>query len=462
MPFSDLLNWNTNKNKNIMPNKTKKILVEILRVLLGLLFIFSGFVKAIDPLGSAYKFHDYFTAFHLPWMESLTLPASFILSAFEFSLGVCILLGAYRKITSFFILVFMLVMTTLTLYLAISNPVTDCGCFGDAIILSNWETFFKNIPLLAAAIVIFIWHKDITPVLTPKSTWIGVLFSSLFIIGISFYCYFNLPILDFRPYKIGANIPQQMEIPEGAPHDEYKKIYIYEKDGVKKEFTIDNYPANDSSWVFVDAEIKLIKKGYVPKIHDFTITTSSDSDITDIILADTSYTFLLIAYKLEKASDSNVDKINEVFDYAQMYGYNFLCLTSSGSEEISEWIAYMGAEYSICSTDEITLKTIIRSNPGLLLLKSGTIINKWHHRNIPQEDKLSVPLSDSKLGKIPPNRDKQKVFFCTLWFLIPLGIIFLLDYLIYRRKMTSTPESPKRDFQESASKSPLEDLGVGN
>ncbi|MCL2650972.1 MAG: DoxX family protein [Candidatus Azobacteroides sp.] len=423
-----------NRNNNTMPNKAKKILVEVFRVLLGLLFIFSGFVKAVDPLGSAYKFHEYFTAFGMPFMEPLTLPASFILSAFEFSLGVCILLGAYRKATSFSILAFMLVMTPLTLYLAIANPVSDCGCFGDALVISNWETFFKNIFLLAAAIVVYMWSKYITPVLTRKSTWLGVLFSYIFIFGISFYCYLNLPVLDFRPYRTGANIPQLMEIPEGASHDEYKKIYIYEKDGVKKEFTIDNYPANDSLWKFVDAEIKLVRKGYVPPIHDFTITTLDGVDITDVVLTDTSYTFLLISPKLEKANDTNVDKINDIFDYSKIFGYQFYCLTASSSNEITGWIENTGADYPICVTDETTLRTIIRSNPGLLLLKSGTIINKWHHRNIPAGEKLSKPLSESKSEQIPPNRDKQKVIACALWLIIPLSMLYLFDYLIYRRK----------------------------
>jgi len=417
-----------------MQNKAKKILVEVLRVLLGLLFIFSGFVKAVDPLGSAYKFHDYFTAFGMPFMEPLTLPASFILSAVEFSLGVFILLGAYRKVTSFLILAFMLVMTPLTFYLAIANPVTDCGCFGDALVITNWETFYKNIFLLAAAIVVFIWNRYITPILSQKSIWLGATYTYMFIIGVSFYCYLNLPILDFRPYKIGNNIPQLMKIPEGALHDIYKKIYIYEKDGVKKEFTIDNYPANDSSWVFVDAKTKLIRKGYVPPIHDFTITTLDGSEITDIVLADTSYTFLLISPKLGKADDTDVDKINDIFDYSQTFGYQFYCLTASGSKEIAEWIDDAGADYPIYITDETTLKTIIRSNPGLLLLKSGTIINKWHHRNIPHGEKLTKPLSESKLGQIPPNRDKQKIIACILWLIIPLGIICLSDYITYRRR----------------------------
>ena len=423
-----------NKNNYTMLDKVKKILVETLRILLGLLFIFSGFVKAVDPLGSAYKFHDYFAAFGMPWLEVLTLPSSFILSAVEFSLGVCILLGVYRKITTFFILALMLVMTPLTLYLAIANPVSDCGCFGDALILTNWETFFKNIPLLLAAVVLFIWHKRITPVLTKNTAWLGTLFSYLFIFGIAFYCYQNLPILDFRPYKVGANIPQLMEIPEGAPHNVYKSIYTYQKNGVQKEFTIDNYPANDSSWMFVDSKVELVKKGYEPPIHDLAITTLEGDEITDIILENASYSFLLISPGLEKANDTNLDKINELVEYAQNWGYPFYCLTASGFEEISRWIENTGINCEIYATDETTLKTIIRSNPGLLLLQSGTIINKWSHKNIPQGEELKKPLSENKVGQIPPNRDKQKVIFSALWLILPLCLIYLLDYLVYRRR----------------------------
>ncbi len=419
-----------------MQDKIKKIAVEFCRILVGALFVFSGFVKAIDPLGSAYKFHDYFNAFGMPWMDPFTLPMSFCLSAFEFSLGVLLLFGTYRNLTSFLVLAFMLFMTPLTLYLAIANPVSDCGCFGDALIITNWETFFKNIILLSAAVIIFLWRKKITPVYTHKLNWLSVLYTYIFIFGVSFYCYLNLPILDFRPYKIGADIPELTRIPEDAKHDKFETTFIYEKDGVEKEFSLENYPANDSTWKFVDSKTKLIEKGYIPPIHDFSITMQNGSEITDIVLSDTAYTFLLISQQFYKANDSDIDKINEVFDYAQMHDYGFYCLTASSSESISEWIEDMGAEYPICITDETTLKTIIRSNPGLLLLKSGTIINKWHHRNIPKDEELNLPLGKSQLGKIPPNTDKQKIMYSALFLIGPLLLIYIFDYFIYRRKKT--------------------------
>jgi hypothetical protein len=176
-----------------------------------------------------------------------------------------------------------------------------------------------------------------------------------------------------------------MKIPEGAETDVYETTFIYAKDGVEQAFTIDNYPKEDSGWSFVDSKSKLIKKGYEPPVHDFVITTEQGDDITDEILADENYTFLLIAHKLEKANDSHIDKINEIYDYAKQHGYNFICLTASIPSEIQRWKENTGAEYPFCTMDDITLKTIIRSNPGLLLIKKGTVLNKWPNGRIPKE-----------------------------------------------------------------------------
>lgn len=414
--------------------KTKKIIVEFCRILLGCIFVFSGFVKAVDPLGSAYKFQDYFTALGFEWFQFISLSLSFGLSAIEFSLGVCILTGVYRKFTAILTLLFMLVMTPLTLYLAIKNPVTDCGCFGDALIISNWETFCKNIVLLAAAVFLFLWHKKITSLFSNKAYSLVIGFTYVFILLISFYCYRNLPILDFRPYKIGANIPQLMVIPEGAPHDLYgDPVFIYEKNGEKKEFTLDNYPANDTTWKFVDQISHLIKKGYQPPIHDFTITMQNGEEITDVVLSDSSYTFLLVSTNLKKTNESNVDCINEIYDFCKEHGYQFYCITASTPDEIEYWKENAGAEYPICTTDLITLKTIIRSNPGLLLLKNGTILNKWHFRNIPSNEELTTPLEKSELGKIAPDNDTKELITVSLLLLIPLAIFYWGDYP-YRKK----------------------------
>jgi len=409
-----------------IPDKYKKIIVEGCRIILGLLFIFSGFVKAVDPFGFGYKIQDYLVAFNLDLFSPLALPASIFLSAFEFALGVCLLVGVYRQIIALFVLLFMCFMTPLTFYLALANPVTDCGCFGDAWVITNWETFYKNLFLLAAAIIVFLWKKQMTFLFSKKSHSLVVLFTSLFIVSTSLYCYAYLPILDFRPYKIGNNIIELMTIPDGEEMDEYETLFVYEKDGVKQEFTIENYPKGDSGWTFVDSESKLIKKGYEPPIHDFVITDEYGDDITEDVLLDTTYTFFLVSHKLEKASDSNIDKINEIYDYAKQNGYKFYCLTSSLPDEINNWKESTGAEYPFCTMDDITLKTIIRSNPGLVLIKDAIVINKWSDRKIPAEEDIISPLEESELGIIPVNHDVRKTIFLSLFLIIPLAFLYFL------------------------------------
>ena len=411
-------------------DKYKKWIVEICRIILGLVFIFSGFVKAVDPLGFTYKIQDYLLAFSLDFFSVLALPASVFLSSLEFILGVCLLAGVYRKLVSFLVMMLMCFMTPLTLYLAITNPVTDCGCFGDALVITNWETFYKNLVLLPASILVFVWYRQMTPLFSKRSRSLVALYTSLFIVGVSLYSYLCLPVLDFRPYKIGHNIIELMTIPEGAEMDEYETTFIYEKEGIQQEFSIDNYPKGDLGWNFVSAESKLIKKGYEPPIQDFVITDKNDDDITDLILSDTNYTFLLIAYNLGKARDLHIDKINEIYDYAKQHDYNFYGLTFSTPTEINEWKLNTGAEYPFYTVNDITLKTIIRSNPGLLLMKDASIINKWSDHNLPTDKDLILPLEESHLGVAPVNKDVRKVIFLVLLLIIPLTFLGIIDRFV--------------------------------
>jgi uncharacterized membrane protein YphA (DoxX/SURF4 family) len=425
-----------------MKIKLDKNIVEISRILLGIVFVFSGFVKAIDPWGSAYKILDYLVAFGLRSISFLDLFLSFALSAVEFGIGICLLLGVYRKNTTLLALIFMAIMTPLTLYLAIANPVTDCGCFGDALVLSNWATFFKNLVLLAAAIALINGYKLLTRFFSRKFNVVVMLWVYIFILGVSFFCYSYLPILDFRPYKIGVNIPRKMKMPENAEKPDYKTTLIYSKNGIKKEFTLEDYPKNDSTWVFVDSKSKLIKKGYELPIHDFTITTEDGEDITEHILTNPSYTFLLIAHKLDDASDTNISEINDIYDYSRIHGYEFYALTASLKGDIEEWISFTGAEYPFCTTDDITLKTIIRSNPGLLLLKNGTILNKWPGKSLPQN--LGKPIDKSSLGEIASNRGMFKVLLLMIFLWVPLAFLYLYDKFYAKKIQQNKKKREKR------------------
>ncbi len=414
----------------------EKMGVNACRFLLGITFIFSGFVKAVDPLGSYYKIQDYVTAFGIAeWIPAFVLLLfGIILASLEFSIGIFLFLGIRRLISSLLAMLLMIVMTPLTFYLAIANPVSDCGCFGDAWVLTNWQTFGKNVVLLAAAIIVFRRYKQIVRFITAKMEWLVSMYTLFFVFVLSFYCLANLPILDFRPYKIGTDIKAGMEIPEDAKPSVFETYFILEKDGKQKEFTLDNYP--DSTWTFVEARTVLKEKGYEPPIHDFSlIELSTGEDITDSVLAYKGYTFLLVAHRIEEADDGNIDLINEIYDYSVEHGYKFYALTSSSEEAIEEWCDQTGAEYPFCQVDDITLKTIIRSNPGLLLLKDGIILNKWADNQIPDEYALTDALDKLELGKQKPVNEWHTIGYVLLWFVIPLLLVIAVDILVVKRRM---------------------------
>jgi len=337
----------------------------------------------------------------------------------------------------------MILMTPLTLYLAIVNPISDCGCFGDVLVLSNWETFFKNVILLSVAIIVFLGHKQLTRLVSFKTDWMISLYSLVFIVLLAFYCLRHLPILDFRPYFIGANIPEGMAIPEGAKQSVYDTRFVMEKNGVQQEFTLENYP--DSTWTFVEAKNMLIEKGYEPPIHDFSLVSAeTGDDITENILTSEDYVFLLIAYRLDLADDSYIDLINQVYDYSLENGYSFYAVTSSPDSDIEIWQDRTGAEYEFLVADDIMLKTIVRSNPGLLLLKKGTILNKWADEDIPDEYELSDRLEQISLGEKSPVNSWRTCGICALLLLVPLMLMVIQD-VAFRKKNNYQPNINKNE-----------------
>lgn len=407
----------------------KKAVVNLCRLLLAVVFILSGFVKAVDPLGTQYKIDDYLEAMHLAGLlpSMATLSLSVLQAVVEFCLGIFLLFAIRRRFTTISVLAILVVMTPLTLWLAIANPIADCGCFGDAIVLTNWQTFFKNVVLLLAAIVVVRWPKEMFRFVSESNQWIAVNYSVVFILLTSLWCLYDLPLFDFRPYHVGANIQEGMEMPEGAAQPEFETTFIMEKDGHRQEFGIDNYP--DSTWTFIDSRTVMTKEGYVPPVHDFSITTLAGDDITEQVLSDTSYVFLLVAPFLEYADDSRLDLINEVYEYAKEQGYSFYGLTSSNEQAISRWRDMTGAEYEFCLADGTTLKTIVRSNPGLVLLKHGTVIRKWSHNNLPviEETEASLPLERLDIGQMPASSVSRKVTKILLWFVLPLMVLSIAD-----------------------------------
>ncbi len=404
------------------------------RILLGMVFVFSGFSKLVDPLGSTYKIQDYLSAMGLDFFAPIALVMGIALAAFEFTLGVCLLLGTNIKSTSILSLLMMAFMTSLTLWIAIADPVSDCGCFGDALVISNWQTFWKNIVLSAMAILTFMWRKHSPKLFTERTDWLIAICAGAFSVLLSIYCLMNLPVIDFRPYKNGTNIIQSMEVPEGAEEDEFETILVYEKNGVQKEFTLENYPKDDNSWTFVDSKNKLIKKGYEPPIHDFSMEHPDMGDITEEVLQNEGYTFLMVCYRVEKAATNKKNEINNIYDFAKQNGYGFYCMTATGleTEEMREFQNEMewgkdGNGYPFVNSDEITLKTIVRSNPGLVLIKDGVVINKWSNKNMPT---FTEPLEGTARGQVQKANEWKVVFKSLLAFLATLALVFALDFII--------------------------------
>ncbi|MDX9853622.1 MAG: DoxX family membrane protein [Tenuifilaceae bacterium] len=407
-----------------------KLLFQIFRFLLAAVFIFSGFVKGIDPLGSAYKFGDYFAAFHLDFLQPTVVVMAFILCAAELLIGLLLLFGIKMRFAAWSVLLFMAFFTPLTLVLAIFNPVSDCGCFGDAIKLSNWGTFFKNLVFLAAAVFVFIQRKKFTSFYSKPMQWALILVLSIVALAPSFHGYYSLPMFDFRPYKIGVNFAEAMEIPEGAPVDEYKTIFIYEKDGVKQEFDETNFPWQDSTWTFVDSKSTLVNAGYTPPITNFSLVSTDGNDATSQIVHGEGYMFLAIAYRLDKTSLKAVDRLNQLYFMARDKGIGFYVATASGVEDIDAFVGKTGAAFPFLMGDEIMLKTIIRSNPGLLLIKDGTILYKWHSRNLPDASIMNGNLfaHTSKLVQ----QSKSYILIYTLVFAL---VLFWLLSLFFHKTL---------------------------
>ena len=379
----------------------KRVVVNICRLLLAAVFILSGFVKAVDPRGTQYKIEDYLLAWHmngvLPDIAILLLSVG--LSVMEFSIGIFLLFAIRRRLTSRLAVIMLGVMTPLTLWLALTNPVSDCGCFGDALVLTNWQTFWKNVVLLCAAIVVVCWPLQMFRFVSRSNQWIVVNYTILFILAIAGWSLYDRPQFDFRPYHVGTNL----------------------RDGWQRAMEGEDLPYLDF---------------YLERVDN-------DEDITEEVLNDEGYTFLLISPHLEQADDSQLDQINQVYEYAQDNGCAFYGMTASGQQAIGHWCDITGAEYPFCQTDEIPLKTIIRSNPGLLLLKDGVIINKWSHNMLPDEADLNEPLATSELGQLPDDSVMRRIIMLLLWFVLPLSLLTIADRLWawtrwIRRKDTSS------------------------
>ena len=374
-----------------------RLVKNLCRIIVGIVFIYSGFVKGIDPLGSDYKFTDYFNAFGMGWMNATTLFFSF---------------------------------APLTLVLALTNPVSDCGCFGDAMILTNWQTFWKNIILFLLAIMIFVYRKEYKSSLSLMGQFSFLTLAGAGMLCLSIYCYRHLPVLDFRPYAVGKNITEGMRLPEGAKPDQYEVTLKYKnkQTGEIQSFTEENYPWQDTlNWEYESSSERLVKKGYITPIHDLVIEHPTLGNITEEILEDDNHTILAVAYNLNQSDTQYQPAINRLAEYARKKGIRFYGLTSSTERDIEAYKKRNHVPYEFCTADEIQLKTMIRSNPGVIILREGTILDKWAGKDVPDVKELQD--TDLTAYCVYSREQMQRIYL-----VYSIILLFFVAYLLIPRR----------------------------
>jgi uncharacterized membrane protein YphA (DoxX/SURF4 family) len=401
----------------------------VTRIVIGLLFIFSGYVKAIDPIGSEIKFGEYFEAFGMSALESGALFFGILLAAVELIAGLCFLFGLRMKLASLGAVLFMAFMTVLTLILALTNAVQDCGCFGDAIKLTNWQTFYKNLIIMPFVVYAFIERKNYRQIFENRTEWIIAVLLLIASSGISVHAYRHLPFIDFMAYKVGANIPDGMNIPEGAPSDVYEEsTFIYKKDGKQEVFTLENLP--DTTWTYVDAPTpKLLKRGYVPPTQDFSITSlETGESLHDNVFAQGGYLIFITSADITHTKLKNADVLNELYQYATNNSISFMMLSGSSEQANQVYLQKAGATYPVYATDATVLKSMVRSNPGIMLLKDNTVLKKWNINDAPSVDELKDLLSKKTEDIIAAN------YSCSKWTSVLLACLVFVLFVFFSIK----------------------------
>ena len=358
-----------------------KYLVNFSRIFVGVLFIISGFIKLNDPIGFSFKLEEYFSqgVLNLPFLESYALAIAIFVVIFEVLLGVMLLIGFRVKFTLWSLLLMIVFFTFLTFYSAYFNKVTDCGCFGDAVKLTPWGSFTKDIVLLLFITILFIGRKYVKPIFNSNVKRIITITAIILCIVFANYVLNHLPAIDFRPYKIGANIQDGMGVPEGAPKAIFEYAWRFKVNGEEKVIvTNGDYPTIDGE--FIDVETTEIQKGYEPPIHDFTIEQDGEDFATAML--EEPKLMMIVSFDLKKSNYEAFTELKEVIDKAVENGFKVIGMSASGPDQTDKLTKEYQLNMQFYFTDETTLKTIVRSNPGVLVLEKGTIKQKVHYNDL--------------------------------------------------------------------------------
>lgn len=404
------------------------VATNVCRWVLALVLIVSGFVKAVDPVGSMYKLQEYVDAFSLgAFPEEFLMLAAMLQAALEFLLGISLLMGIYRKFVSWFTPLVMLFFTVLTFVIYRGDMVADCGCFGDAVTLSNGETFAKNLLLLLLSVVVFLGRRRLVYYISSKSRWMVTIFAIFYIAFAGIVSLSHLPVVDFSPYTVGGDL---RALTEGVP-GEYSVVEVYGRDSMQLEVADGELP--DSFWTYIESRPVLVKEPVLPVISDFAILDwEADMDVVPELLADSGYVCVVVIEDVERASVSSVDKINELYDYCLDTDVPLIAATASEDDAIELWRKRTGAEYPVLWTEEAVAHKMIRANPGLVLIKDGVIAGKWNVADLPAVEVYSASATgmpdgiDTLVGYMRGWR------FWILLLVLPLLFIVVVDALACR------------------------------
>ena len=380
-----------------MKNKTSASpLLWAARILVGLLFIFSGLVKINDPLGFSYKLEEYFEVFHITFLNGFALSISIILCSLEIILGFALLIGVRAVSVAWGLLLLIIFFAFLTFYSAYFQVVQTCGCFGDAIPLTPWQSFSKDVVLLLLIVIIFVNRRNIKPLFSAKTSDNLLIASVVISIGFGLYTYNFSPVVDFLPYKVGANIPEEMATPPGAKPDEYELTYNLKnkKTAETKTMTNTEYMKTgiwkDNNWEVVgQPESRLVKKGFTPKIRDLAIQDAQGTDYTKELISNPYYNVIIVANDLAKADEDAIGRLNAMAkNLDEDFHTRTVMLTSNSHQYTEAYAKQHKLMFEIFYADGVPLKTMVRANPGILLLKNGVVLGKWHYHSLPKYDVL--------------------------------------------------------------------------
>lgn len=426
----------------ISKDRTRTQLAEVARFILAAIFLFSAIVKAIDPIGNALKIGDYLTSFGLRDFISFSMPLGITMIAAEFLLGALLLMGFLRKLSSWVALLMMIFMTLLTLFLLIENPIKDCGCFGDAIKLTNLETFLKNIVLLLLAMFYFVYYHRVAPAFNGKALSVGM-FGFAFV-ALGYFIYSNivhLPMLDFRPYKVGMKLSELVLVPPDALRDVYEYEFVYEKDGQRKSFDMNNLP--DESWSYVDRKERLITVGYRPPVADFVLLRGT-TDVTEALIGKAPQRMIwVVSPNWDDAHKGSSTAINQLYELAVRNGILFYGVSGSDHTTEQRWRNTTQAAYPTLLLDATTCKTMARGNPSIIFLKNGVLQAKLNALDLPSKDGFEIEV-EKIFSSATPHKESYllRSFPLGIWLIITL-IAIVLPHSI-REKLGCVKEMPGR------------------